>query len=323
MIRTFHYAFLFTIYLTQIFLPSHASATDYPARAIKIVVPAGAGGITDILARILADRMGHDFGRSVIVENRPGAGGLIGTEAVVRSDPDGYTLLMAFPSLAANPSLYAKMPYNTEQDLAPVTMVANLNLIVTVPNSSPAHSIKELIAEAKTSRSTYASQGVGTLSHLANALFGVMAGIELTHITYRGLPQAEAAILSGEVSMFFDAAITALPQVKAGTVRALAVTSPKRLSAVPELPTVAEAGVPGYEVTGWNGILVPAATPRPIVDRLNAEIVHILQDEDVRKRLREVELEPIGNTPEEFAAILHSDIQKWRDVVRQAGIKAE
>jgi tripartite-type tricarboxylate transporter receptor subunit TctC len=304
-------------------LCSGAAAQDYPNHTIKLIVPTGAGGITDILARLVGKSIGDQLGQAVIIDNRTGAGGTIGTRAVAQAEPDGYTLLMAFPSHAANPALYASLPYDSEKDFAPISMVTKVSEILLVPNSSPAKSVVELIALARTQQLNYASVGVGSLAHLATELFLATAGVKMTHIPYRSVPQAQQAVMTGEVAVFFDTPVTALPQVRAGTVRALGISTSKRLAVAPEIPTIAEAGVPGYEVIGWNGVLAPANTPRPIIEKLNKAIAEALKSPEIDKYLAEQGIEPAGNSPEEFAQAMHSDIEKWIRVTREAGIKPQ
>jgi tripartite-type tricarboxylate transporter receptor subunit TctC len=309
----------FTLALTN----AAALAQDYPTRTIKMIVPTGAGGITDILARLVGKSISDQLGQAVIIDNRTGAGGTIGTRAVAQAEPDGYTLLMVFPSHAANPALYASLPYDSEKDFAPISMVTKVSEILLVPNSSPAKSVQELIGLARKEQLNYASVGVGSLAHLATELFLTTAGVKMTHIPYRSVPQAQQAVMTGEVAAFFDTPITALPQIRAGTVRALGISTSKRLAVAPEIPTLAEAGVTDYEVTGWNGVLAPANTPRPIVDKLNKAIVEALKTPDIEKFLMEQGLEPAGNSPEEFALLMHTDIEKWMRVTREAGIKPQ
>jgi tripartite-type tricarboxylate transporter receptor subunit TctC len=297
-----------------------ASAQDYPTRAIKMIVPTGAGGVTDILARLVGKSLTDQLGQPVVIENRPGAGGTIGTRSVAQAEPDGYTLLMVFPSHAANPALYASLPYDSEKDFAPVSMVTKVSEILLVPNSSPAKSVKELIELARKQQLNYASVGVGSLAHLATELFLSSAGIKMTHIPYRSVPEAQQAVMTGQVAAFFDTPVTALPQIRAGTVRALGISTGQRLEVAQDIPTIAEAGLPDYEVTGWNGLLAPAKTPRPIVDKLNKTIVAALKTPEIEKFLREQGLEPAGNSPEEFAQAMHADIEKWMRVTREAGI---
>ncbi len=236
-----HRAWLAVCFLLA--LSSGAMAQDYPSRTIKMIVPTGAGGITDILARLVGKSISEQLGQPVIIDNRTGAGGTIGTRAVAQAEPDGYTLLMAFPSHAANPALYASLPYDSEKDFAPISMVTKVSEILLVPNSSPAKSVKELIELARKGQLNYASVGVGSLAHLATELFLNVAGVGMTHIPYRSVPQAQQAVMTGEVAVFFDTPITALPQIRAGTVRALGVSTRKRLVVAPEIPTIAEAGL--------------------------------------------------------------------------------
>jgi tripartite-type tricarboxylate transporter receptor subunit TctC len=300
-----------------------AMAQDFPNHTIKIIVPTGVGGITDLLARMVGNSISTQLGQPVIIDNRPGAGGTIGTRMAAQAAPDGYTLLMVFPSHAANPALYVHLPYDSEKDFAPISMVTRVSEILLVPNSSPAKSIPEFIELARKQQLNYASVGVGSLAHLSTELFMSMAHVKMTHIPYRSVPEAQQAVMSGGVAAFFDTPITALPQIKAGTVRALGITSRQRLGNAPEIPTVAEAGLPGYEVTGWNGLLAPANTPRPIIDKLNKAVVTSLQTPEVQKLLAEQGLEPAGNSPEEFARVLHADIEKWIRVTREAGIEPQ
>ncbi|MBN8987501.1 MAG: tripartite tricarboxylate transporter substrate binding protein [Rhizobiales bacterium] len=302
---------------------SPALAQDYPNRTIKMIVPTGAGGITDILARLVGKSLSEQFGQPVIIDNRTGAGGTIGTRAVAQAEPDGYTLLMVFPSHAANPALYASLPYDSEKDFAPISMVTRVSEILLVPNSSPAKSVKDLVDLARKEQLNYASVGVGSLAHLSTELFLTTAGVKMTHIPYRGVPQAQQAVMTGEVAAFFDTPVTALPQIRAGTVRALGISTAKRLAVAPDIPTIAEAGLAGYEVIGWNGILAPANTPRPIVDKLNKAIRETLKTPEMEKLLTEQGIEPAGNSPEEFAQAMHDDIEKWKRVTREAGIQPQ
>ncbi len=304
-------------------LPSPTLAQDYPNRTIKMIVPTGAGGITDILARMVARSMSDQLVQAVVIENRTGAVGTIGTRAVAQAEPDGYTLLMVFPSHAANPALYASLPYDSEKDFTPISMVTRVSEILLVPNSSPAKSVKAFIELAREQPLNYASVGVGSLAHLATELFLSSAGMKMTHIPYRSVPEAQQAVMTGQVSAFFDTPVTALPQIRAGTVTALGISTSRRLTIAPNIPTIAEAGLPGYEVVGWNGVLVPAHTPRPIIDRLNAAIQVALKAPEMTKLLSEQGIEPAGNSPEEFAIAMHADIEKWKRVCRDAGIKPQ
>jgi tripartite-type tricarboxylate transporter receptor subunit TctC len=304
-------------------LSPHANAQDYPNRTIKLIVPTGVGGITDILARLVGNSISNQLGQPVVIDNRTGAGGILGTRAVAQAEPDGYTLLMAFPSHAANPALYASLPYDSEKDFAPISMVTRVSEILLVPNSSPAKSVQEFIKLARKQSLNYASVGIGSLAHLATELFMSSAGVKMTHIPYRSVPEAQQAVMTGQVAAFFDTPVTALPQIRAGTVTALGISTVARLTVAPDLPTIAEAGVPGYEVVGWNGVLAPANTPRPIIDKLNKAIAAALRTTELEKLLREQGIEPAGNSPEEFARIMHADIEKWIRVTRNAGIKPQ
>jgi tripartite-type tricarboxylate transporter receptor subunit TctC len=304
-------------------LSPQAMAQEYPNHTIKMIVPTGVGGITDILARLVAKSLSEQLGQPVIIDNRPGAGGILGTRAVATAEPDGYTLLMVFPSHAANPALYVSLPYDSEKDFAPISMVTRVSEILLVPNSSPAKSVKEFIALARKEPLNYASVGVGSLAHLSTELFMSVAGIKMTHIPYRGVPQAQQAVMTGEVAAFFDTPVTALPQIRAGSVRALGISTGKRLTVAPDLPTIAEAGGFDYEVIGWNGVLAPANTPRPIIDKLNKAIAEALKTPEMEKLLTEQGIEPAGNSPEEFARLMHADIEKWIRVCREAGVKPQ
>lgn len=301
-----------------------ATAENYPARPIRIVVPTGAGGITDILARIVGQRLGEGLGQPVIVDNRPGASGIVGSDIVAKSTPDGYTLLMVYPSHPVNPSLHARMPYDTVKDFAPITMASAVTLVLIVNAALPARNLQELIAMAKEQpgRLNYGSVGSGSLGHLGAELFRSLAGVNVTHVAYKSAPQVATALLSGEVAMFFDTPITVLPQARAGKVRALGVSTKTRLAVLPDVPPIADV-VPGYEVLGWNGILAPAGTPPAIIERLNAETVKVLRTPAVIALLATHGVDPIGNTPQQFSAIVRADLEKWAKVIKEAGIKAD
>ena len=300
-----------------------ANAADaYPNRPIRLIVPSGAGGVTDILARILAERMRGSLGQQVVVDNRPGAGGIVGSDIVAKATPDGYTLLMVFPSHAVNPSLNAKMPYDSVNDFAPITLVSRVSQVLLVHPTMPVKGIKDLIAYAKArpKQLNFGSVGKGSLGHLSGELFAFQAGLEIVHVAYKGAPQIMAALLSNEVQIYFNVPISALSQIRAGKVRALGVSTPERLAVLPDVPTISEAGLAGYESIGWNGILAPARTPRPIIDRIHREVVAALRSPDIQAQLTAQAVDAVGNTPEEFAKILRADIAKWAGVLRRAGI---
>ncbi len=301
---------------------SPAVAQDYPTRAVRIVVPTGAGGITDIIARIVAARLSERLGQPVVVENRPGASGIIGTEAVARAQPDGHTLLMVYPSHPVNPSLQPQLPYDTVRDFAPITTITTVSLVIIVPPTLAARSVPELIALARRERLTYATVGSGSLGHLGAELFRSMAGIELTQVSYRSAPAAQTALIRGEVSMFFDPPITAVPHVRDGRLRALGVSTRERSALLPDVPAIAEI-LPGYEVLGWNGILAPAATPAPIVQRLNRDIRAVLAEPEVLRQLAQQGADPAPSDPDSFGRRIREDIAKWAGVIRDAGIRPE
>ena len=303
-----------------------AAAEPYPARPVRFVVAFPPGGGTDIIARSIAQKLGERLGQQVLVDNRPGAGGNIGTDIVAKSSPDGYTLLMGSAGpLAINASLFARMPFDPIKDLAPVTLAASTPNVLVVHPSLPAATVRELIALAKArpGEINFASSGHGTPAHLAGELFNSMAGVKLIHVPYKGAAPALADLLGGQVQLMFSNMPPALPHVKDGKLRALAVTSLKRSPAAPDLPTVDEIALPGFEANTWHGVVVPAGTPGAIVARLNREIVAILHLPDVVERLSGQGAEALGSTPEEFAAYIKSESVKWAKVVRDSGAKAE
>jgi len=298
---------------------------SYPARAIRLVVPSAPGAGTDITARTLAPKLSGYLGQQVVVENRAGAATMIGGEAVARSLPDGHTLLMGISTLAINPAMYRKMPYDALKDFAPISQVVALpNVLVTHP-SLPVSTVKELVAFARTrpNQINFASAGTGTNPHLTMELFLSMSGVRMTHVPHKGSGQGIIDVLAGQVPVMTPSVLTALPYTRSGRLRALGVSSAKRSSAAPDIPTIAEAGVPGYEAIQWFGILAPAGTPRAIVDRWHREIVRALKDPEVRDRLVADGADPVGNSPEEFAAYIRSESVKWAKVVRDVGIKPE
>ena len=303
------------------------AATDaYPVRPIRFVVAFPPGGGTDIIARSIAQKLAERTAQQVVVDNRPGAGGNIGTDIVAKSAPDGYTLLMGSAGpLAINASLFAKMPFDPIKDLAPVTLAASTPNVLVVHPSLKAATVNDLIALAKArpGEINFASSGHGTPAHLAGELFNSMAGVRMVHVPYKGAAPALADLLGGQVQLMFSTMPPALPHVKDGKLRALAVTSAKRSPAAPELPTVGEIALPGFEANTWHGVVVPAGTPGAIVARLNREIVAILHLPDVVERLSAQGAEPVGSTPEEFAAYIRAETVNWARVVRESGDKAE
>jgi tripartite-type tricarboxylate transporter receptor subunit TctC len=290
----------------------------YPSRPIHFVLPFPPGGPTDVVARALGAKLGKEWDVPVIVENRPGGNSFIATEYVARSPADGYTLLFAFfGTLVVNPSLYDKLPYDPVKDFAPITTVATLPLMLVVPPDSPIHSINELISlsKAKPNRFSFASGGAGQGAHRAGELLKDMAGISMTHVPYKGNAPAVIDLLGAHVDMLFDGMTSSLPYVRAGKLRAIAVSTLNRAQAMPDLPTVAESGLPGFDVGSWFGILAPASTPKPVITKLNTEFVKIIDSADVKALL--------ASTPDEFTAYMKKETAKWSKVVRDAHIKID
>ena len=303
-----------------------ACAQNYPLKPLRLVVPSGAGGITDILARYIAPRLSESLGQQVVVDNRPGAGAVLGTEMVAKAAPDGYTLTMAVSSaFGINPTLYAKLPYDAINDFAPI---ANLGLtpqtLVANP-SAPFKSVKEFVAAAKEKpgQLNYASLGSGSTSHLTMEMFRATAGIKLNHIPFKGSADAHTQLMGGQVPVMFDAIPATLPHIKSGKLRGLGIATLKRSQFLPELPTIAEAGYPGFEAVGWIGIAAPAKTPAAILDKLNAEMVKIINAPDVKERLSTLAFTPVGDSRAQFAAYIKSVIAKWGNAVKESGAKAD
>ena len=297
----------------------------YPTKPIRIIVSAGPGGGMDILARLLAPKLSLSLGQTVIVENRPGAGGNIGIDLVAKSTPDGHTLALAYMSLlVVNPSLYPKMPFDVLKDLAPVAFVASISTVLVIHPSVPAQSVQELIAlyKSKPGEYNYSSAGDGTGPHLAAELLKTLAGIDLVNISYNGSGPALVGVLSGQTSLMFNTMVQSRPLVEAGKLRALAVTSSKRSSAMPELPTLSEAGVTGFEMDGWFGLVAPAATPKAIIEQLNLEVRRVLASAEIAERLTKLGSEPSAIvTPEQFGNYIQAELTKWAKVVKAAGMR--
>ena len=306
--------------------PDALHAQSYPNRSVTLIVPSAAGGGTDTIARLIGDQLSKQLGQGFVVENRTGAGMLVGTTAVAKAAPDGYTLLVGLNgNMTVNPSLFAKLPYDPLADFAPVAMLATYPFLVVVNNDLPVKSIKELIAylKANSGKVDYASAGNGTGQHLAPELFKMMTGTEMAHIAYRGAQPAYLDVISGRVPVFFDNMSTAMSLAKEGKVRALAITSKKRSPLMPELPSVEEAGVPGYEYHTWFGLWAPKGTPQPIVDKLNAEVTKALADPVIKQRIAAGAGEPSTMTLQEIEPFMKAEIAKWAEVVKRAGIKVE
>jgi tripartite-type tricarboxylate transporter receptor subunit TctC len=303
-----------------------ASAQTWPDRPLKFVVAAPAGSSIDVLARIIGDRLKDRLGQPIVVDNRPAAGGTAATDFVAKSPPDGYTMVMSFNGpLAFGPHLYSKLPYDPQKDLAPVIITSSQPNVLAVTVALPANSVKELVAYAKANpgKLNFASVGNGSSSHLTMELLKATAGIDIVHVPFNGSPPAVTATVQGETQMLFAVMQPLQAQIQAGRLRALAVTTATRFALLPDLPTVAEAGFPGFEALAWNGVLVPAATPRPIVQRLNTEINAILKDPAVKSSLNAQGFELVGGTPEDFANLIRSESEKWAPVIKKTGAKID
>lgn len=304
---------------------SNVCAQSYPNRAIRMVVAIGAGGGTDTTARIVSQKLSEQLGVPVVVENRPGAGTIIGTDIVAKAAPDGYTLMTASPELSINPSLQPKLPYDTLKELSAITQLTTGQYFISTHPSVPVKNIKELVAlaSAKPGQLTYGSSGNGSANHLGGVLLQYLTGTKIIHVPYKSAAQAAASLMSGEIDFMMSSTTAAMAPIKAGRLRALAVTGPRRLALTPDIPTVAESGVPGYEVTGWYLLLAPAGVPRDIVARLHAEAVKAVQSNSVKERFAALGTEAVGNTPEASNQFLRTEIAKWTKVVRAAGAKAD
>ncbi len=299
--------------------------SGYPMKPVRVVVPSSAGGGTDIVARIIAPDLSKRLGQQVVIDNRPGAGTMIGIEVAAKSPPDGYTLLMGLSTLAINPALYKKVPYDPVRDFAPITEAVSSASIIVVHPSLPVKSVKELIAFARSlpGQINYASAGTGTYPHMTMELFLSMANLKMVHIPYKGTGPAMIDMLAGHTAVMAATILTGMPQIRAGRLRPLGITSAARSAVAPEIPTVAESGLPGFESVQWYGMLAPAKTPKEIITRLHLEVTRILQQPETRERFAGDGADPVGNTPDEFARFIQSELVKWAKVARAAGIKPE
>jgi tripartite-type tricarboxylate transporter receptor subunit TctC len=322
-IRSIVHSLLFTATLLGWNGCVHAQA--YPSKPIRIIVPLAAGGPTDVLARTIAQHLSEKWGQPVLIDNRAGANTNIGTAAVAKSPADGYTLLLTVNNLTINPSLYRDIPFNSVEDFAPISLFATSPLVLVVNPSVPAKSVTELIALAKAQpeKLHFGSPGNGSPPHLAGEMFNTLAGIKMTHVPYRGITTAVTDLLGGQIEVMFPGSPIALPQAKAGKLRALATTGAKRTAAAPELPTVAETGLPNFEVSLWYGLLAPAHTPTAIIQKLHAELTRIVALPAVVQQWAVLGAEPVNTTPQEFAAYMKSDIAKWQKVIRDSGAKVD
>jgi tripartite-type tricarboxylate transporter receptor subunit TctC len=313
------------IALAALTLAAGAHAQAWPTKPISIVVPFPPGGTTDVLARALAEKLTTSLGQTVLVESKPGAGATLGADFVAKSKPDGYTLLMGAVHHTIAPSVFKKLPYDLQKDFAPITTVALVPNVLTIAATNPAKTVADLVAQAKAQpgKLNYGSNGNGTAQHLIGTQFENVNGIEITHIPYKGSGPLVTDLIGGQVTMSFDTATPVLPHIKAGKLKALAVTTAKRSSALPDVPTLAEAGVKGIDTGTWFGLLAPAATPKEITTRLHTEVSNALAQPDFRKRLEEIGAEPVGNTPEQMAAQIKGDTEKFARLVKDAKVVIE
>ena len=324
--RSFFTSIVALVSLAALSAAPGARAQSYPDHPIKMIVSFPAGGGADVLVRILAKYMDQGLGQTIVVENKPGAGGNIGSDFVAKAKPDGYTILGGtISSHAINPSIYKSMPYDAAKSFQPITLIGTNANVLVVGAASPYKTVQDVIAAAKAKPGSisFASAGNGTSQHLSGELFKSLAGIQMEHVPYKGSGPAIQDVMAGHVPLMFDTTVVAAPHIQSGKVRALAVTSTKRVKSLPDVPTMAEAGVKGYEIVSWQGIFAPAGTPKDVVQRLNSEIVKILKLPEMRQRLEGLGLEPVGNTPEEFAAFQKAEIAKWAKVVKDAKITAD
>jgi tripartite-type tricarboxylate transporter receptor subunit TctC len=311
--------------LFALVLMSATGEAAYPEKPLKVIHGFAAGGGADILLRSILPAFSENLGQQIVVEYRSGAGGNLAMESVAKSPPDGYTLLMGTPGLTTNPSLYAKLPFNPLQDFAPISLIGSVQNVLVVNPGLPVNSVTDLIALAKQKPGllNYASPGTGTSLHLAGELFKLTTGVNIVHVAYRGGAQAQTDVIGGQVQMMFNVLPSALPLIKAGKLKALAVTGKVRSESLPEVPTMIEAGVPGYTALTWNGILAPAGTPKDIISKLNEALVRTMRSPATKELLANMGQDPLWSTPEEFAAFLREETEKWSKVISASGIEAQ
>jgi tripartite-type tricarboxylate transporter receptor subunit TctC len=304
---------------------SGAYAENYPSKPVRLIVPFPAASATDVLARAIGQRLSEKWGQPVIVENKPGAGGNLGTEIAAKAPADGYTILMGTVANTISSSLYKKLSYDFVKDFTPVTLVATTPLVLVANPAFPANSVKEVIAyaNAKPSQVNFGSGGIGTSNHLAGEMFKSMTGINMLHVPYKGTPAAQSDLLSGQVSLMFDNIVAVMPHIKSGRMKAIAVTTSKRVSALPNVPTVAESGVPGFDAVSWIGVLVPTGTPKKIVDKLNKDFVAVIDMPVVKENLSSSGAELSGSTPEQLAEHIRKETEKWAKAVKASGATAD
>ncbi|MBI3938346.1 MAG: tripartite tricarboxylate transporter substrate binding protein [Betaproteobacteria bacterium] len=314
------------VVLTTAAPAAEAAEARFPTKPIRLIIPFAAGASADIVVRLMGPRLTENFGQPVVVDNRAGAGGVLGAEIVAKAAPDGYTLLIGSPGpLTINPLLLRKIPYRSPQDFAPVTLVSSVPMILLVNPSLPAKSVKELIAlaRAKSGGLNYASAGNGSVPHLAGELFKLLARVDAVHVPYKGSGPALTELIAGQVAFFFDNIASGLPYAKSNRLRALAVTSPRRLEIAAELPTMIEAGMPGYEAASWNGVVAPAGTPIAVIDRIHAEFVKALRVPEIREKIMGLGAEIVANSPREFSDFISREMQKWGKVAKAGNIRLD
>jgi len=311
--------------IALVLLAPLATAQNWPSKPLRIVVPYPPGGANDIVARALQPALSASLGQPIVIENRGGGATQLGTEAVARSAPDGSTFLLTNIALGANPSLFAKLPYDTSKDLAPISLISTVPLVLVVHPSLPANTAAEFVklAKAKPGSIHYASAGNGSANHLSMEMFRAATGIDVVHVPYKGFGPAMTDLLGGQVASAFASTLASLPQVKAGKLRALGVSTAQRSAAAPDLPTIAESGVPGFDVSEWQMLLAPAGTASTIVERMQREVANGLRNDEVKTRLTELGATPVGSTPKEAEAFLKSELARWADVAKRAGIKPQ
>ncbi len=304
---------------------ANAIAQSYPSKPVRIVVPFPPAGAVDIVGRTLGERLALSMGQQFVVDNRAGAGGIVGSEIVAHAAPDGYTLLAVSSAHATNPTLFPKIPYNTERDFAPVSLVASSSYILVAHPSVPVRNVRELIALAKArpGQLNYSGGSIASLPHLSGELFNLLAGIKMIYVPYKGSAQVTTAVLGGEVPLMFSNMLAIMPFVQSGRFRALGVTGFKRVPGAPEVPTIAESGLPGYEVAGWYGLVAPAGTPADIITRLSTQIAAAMRTPEVVKRYSSEGADPVGSTPEAFAEVITRDTAKWAKVIKASGAKVD
>ena len=318
--------FRFHAFAIAVVCAAPAQAQTFPERPMRMIVPFAPGGIADIVARIVGQKMGETLGQTVVIDNRTGAGGAIAGETVAKARPDGYTILLCSSSVAViNPLLAATTPYDPQRDFAPISLVSYAPFVLLVQPSSPLNSVRDLIAaaRAKPGTITFGSAGMGSASHLAGELFKSAAKVDLTHVPYKGTAPAAAALLAGDIQLSVDSITAALPHLKSGRLRALGITARKASALAPDIPTVSDSGVPGFEGITWQGMCAPAATPRPVMQVLGKAVAGAVKSPDVAQRFASLGVEGVGNNPEEFRAFIRSEHARWEKVIREAGIKAK